>query len=195
MTRPVSVVFFSGFAIIFLGILAPLIVEMAKPRRVLPSLGTAPSFTLSDSFGKEFDSNQLGGSVWVTNFFFSRCEGPCPAQSAHIAKLARHFTSSKSVQFLSISVDPEHDTTQVLRAYAERFKAEPSQWKFLRGEKDVVVDLLNQGFKLGSLEEPRYHSTRFVLADSKGEIRGYYDGTDPQMVDRLSEDIRQLVRQ
>ena len=193
MTKPVSIVFYSGFAIIFLGILAPLFVEMAKPAPKLPKLGSAPQFELIDSENETFSTQTLDKSVWVTNFFFSRCEGPCPVQSAHIASLSQRFANTPSVRVLSVSVDSEHDTPEVLNEYAKRFAADTSKWHFLTGEKEKVVSLLNDGFRLGSPKETRYHSTRFVLVDSKGEIRGYYDGTDPEMVKKLATHIKHLV--
>lgn len=192
MTKPVQIVFYGGFAIILLGILSPLLVEYAKPKPELPILGEAPPFTLQDSRGSDFSSAELSGKVWVANFIFTRCTGPCSTQSAHIAKLARQYRRDDDVRFMSISVDPEHDTPEVLADYADTFKADTSRWHFLHGSKEQVVSLLNEGFRLGSLDEPRYHSTRFVAVDRSGKIRGYYDGTDAKMVRLLSEHIDQL---
>ena len=193
MTKPVSIIFYSGFIIILLGILSPLIVEQFKPSTPLPQLGEGPEFVLTNTANSDFGSEQLNDKVWVASFFFSRCEGPCPMLIANVAKLASEFKYNQRVALASISVDPEYDTPKVLKEYAAKFHADPRSWHFLTGEKEKIVEILNEGLKIGTLKDPKYHTTYLVLLDKENNIRGYYDGTDSEMIDILAADIKKLL--
>jgi protein SCO1/2 len=102
------------------------------------------------------------------------------------------------VKLISFSVDPQHDTPTVLRDYAAKLNAQPGQWSFLTGDKNTIYRLSRDGFKLaaaaGETAGP-IHSTRLVLVDRSGEIRGYYDATDADAVTRLLADTNHLLRE
>ncbi len=101
------------------------------------------------------------------------------------------------VLLVSFSVDPQHDTPAVLRDYASRLKAQPNRWHFLTGDKDTIYRLSRDGFKLATGEGEDagpIHSTRLILVDRGGEIRGYYDATDADAVTRLLADTNHLLR-
>ena len=193
MTKHVQIVFYSSFAILFLGILSPLLVEHFKPVPDLPTLSAAPEFKLTDSAGEEFSSSKLRGDFWLVNFFFTRCTGPCPIQAAKFKELAFYFSDHSNLKFLSITADPDNDTVEDLAAYAEKMNADTNRWHFLTGPKSQIIELLNNGFRLGAPDKPIYHSTRFVLVDQRGTIRGYYGGTDQKTVARLKRDIKNLL--
>ena len=103
------------------------------------------------------------------------------------------------IEFVSFSVDPLRDTPEVLARYAKQLNADPVRWMFLTGERQKLYDLSSKGFKLalddsqGTETEPITHSSRFVLIDREGRILGYYSGTDPDDLKRLSEDSRKLL--
>jgi protein SCO1/2 len=104
------------------------------------------------------------------------------------------------VHLVSFSVDPEKDTPEVLRRYAERLQAEPGRWDFLTGPKSAIYKLSHDGFKLamsdGSDEQGLpVHSTRIVLVDRHGQIRGYYDAIEPEAVTKLLADTNHLLRE
>ena len=102
------------------------------------------------------------------------------------------------VELVSFTVDPQHDTPTVLRSYAERLNATPSRWKFLTGDKDTIYRLARDGFKLATLaggEVGPVHSTRVVLVDRKGVIRGYYDATEADAVTKLLADTHHLLQE
>jgi protein SCO1/2 len=165
-----------------------------------PILGEVPDFTLVNRDGREVSLGDLAGAPWVADFIFTRCPATCPVMSSQMAKLQKHraFTSSRA-RLVTFSVDPAHDTSEVLEAYARRFEA-GERWWFLTGSPEVVFPLVREGFRLGvdptppegQRGEPIVHSTRFVLVDGQGRIRGYYDGLEDDAVERLAEDVRAL---
>lgn len=168
--------------------------EEGKPDRLEP-LYPAPSFTMTDSNGRTFSTDALKGKVWIADFMFTQCPGICPTMSTQMAKLHRLFADYESVHFVSITVDPEYDSLEVLTDYASKFKADTARWHFLRGDMKLVQELSLTGFKLSALSVPADHSARFVLVDQVGNIRGYYDSLSDEDVRLLSEDIADLLKQ
>ncbi len=193
--------------LLWLGLLVSLagVILLAVVRRFeddgrrLPNYGTLPGFLLTNRDGREVSSASLEGKPWVASFIFTRCPGPCPKMTAKMAKLGEQLPPGFTR--VSFSVDPEHDTPAVLTAYAERYQAPPS-WLFLTGGREAIYELANLGFKLlaapaedaASPEGPILHSTRFVLVDGEGRIRGYYDAFDPVEENRLVADAAALAR-
>ena len=168
----------------------PLFAENRKPLKVYYPVG---DFILSDSRAKSFSTKQLKGKLWVAHIFFSSCEGPCPATSAHVAHLVDKFSGQLSLHFVSISMDPEHDTPARLSEYAASFKVNTSRWHFITGEKNVLADFLNHGLHIAPAKDLMAHSTSLVLVDSLGRSRGYYSGTSPEDIKRLEDDINFLL--
>lgn len=158
----------------------------------LPFEATVPDFTLTDTNNAPFSKAMLEGKVWVAYFFFSTCSGPCPIMNREMAGIAREFKNVPSVHFVGFSVDPTVDTPERLAAYARQFDADTSRWHFLTGDLDVIKHL-GVALKIGAPDEPIFHSTRFVLVDQQGRVRGYFAGTEAEGVARLKAGIRQLV--
>lgn len=161
------------------------------------SLGTAPAFEMIDQTGKRLDSDALKGKVWAAEFFFTRCTGVCPVMNRNMAKVFEALKEWEDFAIVSFTVDPEHDTPQVLAEYAEEYGADATKWHFLNGSKEEVVRLSREGFLLGTSEvaEEFVHSNRFVLVGRDGEIRGYYVGTDEAEVHQLIADALRLLRE
>lgn len=159
----------------------------------LPVLGQVSDFELTAATNRPFLSRNMAGKVWVVDFIFTSCAGICPVMSTAMGNLQRAFDGEDRVQFVSISVDPETDTTDVLSEYGERYGANPQRWHFLTGDIDDIHPLATNTFKVGSLDDPLIHSPHFVLIDGAGQIRGYYVGTDNEDVATLAEDIGKLV--
>jgi len=163
------------------------------------SYGTIPSFNLVNQNGKPFSSTQLNGRIWIADFIYTQCPGPCPMISSRMSELQKPLERS-DVQLVSFSVDPEKDSPEVLRGYAEKLKAQPGRWTFLTGNKSAIYALSRDGFKLAASDgseaegEP-VHSTRMVLVDRRGVIRGYYDATAPDAVTKLLADTSHLLRE
>lgn len=166
----------------------------------LPQMGQVPEFALTNRDGRPVHRSDLDGRPWVADFIFTRCPASCPMMSARMARLNRDLPADLPVRLVSISVDPEHDTPEVLQRYAGSFQA-TDRWLFLTGGREDVRRLCVEGFKLGlDMEpgpgmgpEPILHSTRFVLVDGRGGIRGYYEAFDEDSTAKLKRDLLALA--
>lgn len=161
----------------------------------LPVHGAVPDFTLVDQAGRPFTGTSLRGRVWIADFIFTSCAGACPVMTGRMTGLQKELPPE--IHLVSVTVDPARDTPPVLARYAAQHNADPARWHFLTGPAAVLHPLIQQGFRLsfaegGSREEPITHSQRFVLVDRAGQIRGYYDSTDPDALKRLDQDARSL---
>lgn len=176
----------------------------AAPTSTLPEFGEVPAFALTAHTGQPIRLEDLQGKVWVTNFFFTTCRSICPVMQENMAEVQKAFAGNPHVRLVSFTVDPEHDTPEVLRAYAQRRGAVPGQWMFVTGDKKAIYRLARQGFKLAADDVPEeiqgtrhdfIHSEKLVLIDTRGHIRGYYSGLDMEQVQRLIEDTHRLLRE
>lgn len=166
-------------------------------RHQLPQLGSVPPFSLTDQNGAPFGSQQLQGTIWIADFVYTTCPGPCPMISSRMSETQKPLQNT-NVKLVSFTVDPEHDTPAVLRGYAQRLNAKPGRWKFLTGDKAAIARLSRDGFKLAMGEDEKsapIHSTRIILIDRSGVIRGYYDATEADAVTRLLADVAHLRRE
>ena len=159
----------------------------------LPLLGQVPAFDLVDQNSQPFDRAQLEGKVWAADFFFTSCTGPCPRMSAQMRQVQNATAGLADVRLLSFTVDPARDTPAVLAGYAKRYKAQTGRWFFLTGDAHKLDALAGSAFKLNSVDGSLVHSTRFVLVDRKGRIRGYYTSSDDDFMSRLLRDLHRLV--
>jgi cytochrome oxidase Cu insertion factor (SCO1/SenC/PrrC family) len=111
-----------------------------------------PAFVLTERNGRRVTREALQSRVWVTNFFYTRCPDVCPLQSTKIAGLQQDFADHRDVRLVSISIDPEHDTPDVLQDYAQKFGADSDRWLFLTGEKTAIYRLAQNGFHLSVVD-------------------------------------------
>lgn len=172
------------------------------PNRPHPRvLGTAPVFSLTDERGQPFPSDRLAGTPWVANFMFTRCPTLCPRQTAVLKTLQdgiRARTGPAGLRLVSFSVDPAHDTPDVLKAYAAQAGAEPQIWTFLTGSVPVIRDTISRdGFKLAVTEDASspgglLHSPFFVLVDACQRLRGVYDSQAAGALRELLTDVAAL---
>lgn len=182
-----------GAAVVALGLTLTHIRAAAE----LPKLGKVPDFSLTERSGKTVGLKDLLGHVWVADFIFTSCSGPCPLLSRHMARLEKNDQLS-GLRLVSISVDPTRDTSEALRAYAERYGASPDRWWFLTGPAPQIQSLVGDGFHL-PLEASEdgsaavLHSTRIALIDPEGEIRGYYDVLDEESRTQLVQAAQRLL--
>jgi protein SCO1/2 len=161
------------------------------------AFGSVPNFSLTESSGRVVTLKDLSGEVWIADFIFTHCAGTCPLITAEMGKLRKKV--SDNIAMVSFTVDPLHDTPEVLAQYAKQAGADNRNWMFLTGDRTALRALTMDGFKMalddtqGSELEPITHSARFVLVDKQGRIRGYYDGTDEDDLKRLAEDAKKLL--
>ncbi len=212
MFRNRAVAVLSGLAIIaVVGILlykAPRRQKRPDPRPIaiqsLPILVTLPEFTLIDQTGARYGTHQLREKLWVADFIFTRCQATCPRQTAEMANLQQKLRKRDNwneCRLVSITVDPENDTPEVLTDYARHADADPEQWRFLTGSREVIWQLSQSGFKLPVGENPNdtdmplFHSPHFVLVDFYGRIRGFYDGLTAEGLAELLDDIERVFEE
>ena len=164
-----------------------------KTQKVLPKFGKVGDFSLVNADGKDFSSSSLEGKVWVANFMFTHCQGPCPMMTKRQGELHQAFRHAANFRQVSISIDPSRDTPKVLHQYAQKHGADLSRWWFLTGELDGIIHIARNLFKVPADKNPETHSTRFILVDPKGEVRGYYDSSSSQDLEQLEADIRLMT--
>jgi protein SCO1/2 len=162
-------------------------------RKPLPVLGEVPAFELTDQTGHPFTRARLEGHVWVADFIFTNCQGPCPRMSSHMR--AMQNMTDPSFRLVSFTVDPDNDTPPVLETYGKRFGADDSRWALLTGSKETLNTLDQDAFKLGSIGAGLDHSTYFALVDKKGKIRGYYGIAQGEPAERIAKDAARLEKE
>lgn len=160
---------------------------------------TVPPFHFLDEDGKPFSDKDTQGKILIVDFFFTRCTSICPRMSAQMQQLQLQLDKPRydDVLFLSHTVDPEHDTPEVLKEYARRLQADPKRWKFLTGNAPDIYRQGNLGYLLtanadSSAAEMFVHSPQFVLVDKQRHIRGMYDGTNTDAIRELVVDLKAL---
>lgn len=168
-------------------------------------LGQIPAFELTGSDNKPFRSAGLDGKVWVASFVFTTCRNSCPVLSAQMKRLSHSLPAGDGYALLSITVDPDKDTPQALAAYARDLGVQDPRWHFLTGPKARLRALIQEGFRLAAesgeqvLDERGQpdilHSSKLVLVDKRGRIRGYYDGLLGSSVEAVRRDAQRLARE
>ena len=167
-----------------------------------PVIATLPEFRLADQNGQMFGNAQLGGAVHVVGFVFTRCTTVCPVVTAGLSKLARRLDASNSegIELLLVTVDPEHDTPDVLRAFAERHALDPARFRLVTGDPTAVRSLVVDGFLVGMGKAPEgagpidiAHTGRLALVDGAGGLRGFYDITE-EGLDEVYHRARTVLR-
>jgi protein SCO1 len=161
----------------------------------LPVLFAAPSFDLPESRGLRVTSQDLRGKVWIANFIFTQCTSVCPPMTARLSRFAGRFRAA-AVRFISVSVDPEHDTPLVLRNYADQWPTEP-RWLLLAPSRTELEDVA-RGFRVAVLKssdvkDPIVHSRLLSLVDASGNVRAVYDADDELAWQRIEADAKELV--
>ena len=163
-----------------------------------PPIGRVPDFHFTTQEGEPLSRADLLGKVWVVDFMFTRCSGPCPIMSSRMAEISRELTKAIDVRLVSVSIDPEHDTPEVLSEYAARLQADPKRWIFLTGPKKEIEQFTTKGM-LQALATDSFgvptHSTRFLVIDRDGEIRKTRNIDEPELVQKLLIDIGGLLRE
>ena len=163
--------------------------------KVLPDYGLVPPFRLTSQEARDFDSSSLDGKVWVADFIFTNCPGPCPRMTSQMRKVQQSFENESGLKLISFTIDPARDTPEALKTYAEKFHFDPAQWTFLTGPVPTLHNLSRRVFLLGDIDGKTFeHSTRFILIDRRGHIRGNYLTSEPESIPNLTADIKRLLK-
>ncbi len=179
-----------------------LLAHAMRPRPPLPLYGHVPAFHLLDERGHPFTGDAMLGHLSVVDFVFTHCTSSCPRLTSRMAELQTRLAREGSgVRLVSISVDPENDTPEVLTKYAADAHADLDRWSFVTGPTDEVEKAVVAGFKVAAAKEAKgardyevVHGDWFVLVDAKGDIRGYYPTGTPEEFEALWEDLRRAER-
>ena len=156
--------------------------------------GKVADFRLAEAHGGEISLADLAGKPFVLDFIFTTCPGPCPTLSENM-RLLQEQLADTGVRLISVSVDPRLDTVEALRAYAQRLGADPERWKFVRAEADELRRIAQSvALAVGAPGEEATHSTRFVVVDGEGSVRGYYAGDEPSGREAAARRARWLER-
>ena len=166
-----------------------------------------PAFSFTDQNGQTISNKDLEGKVYVVEFFFTTCPDICIRMNENMLKIQNEFFGNPNVAITSFTIDPKHDTPEVLKAYAAETGITKVHWHLLTGDRDEIFKLANEGFNLYAAESTEgggfEHSGLFALIDQNGHIRSrldaygnpmiYYDGLKINEVQMLKEDIKKLL--
>ncbi|MEM7382375.1 MAG: SCO family protein [Bacteroidota bacterium] len=159
---------------------------------------TIGDFSLVDQNGDTIGLDDFQGKIFITDFFFTRCPSICPVMSRNMEKLQSRFREESMLKLLSISVTPEYDSIPVLESYANEYKAIKGKWHLCTGNKEHIYELARKQFfavtdEGDGLMQDFIHSPNFILVDTEKRIRGIYDGTKDEELDRIISDIENLL--
>lgn len=160
------------------------------------------NITLVNQLGDTVSLDDIKGSIIIADFFFTRCPSICPTLTRNMKELQdamkmkdfRRKIDSSYVRFISFSVDPERDSVEALKKYADKFAVNHDTWWFLTGPKKEIYDFALNELKIGlqdgeGVDSNFIHSSRFVLLDRQRVVRGFYNGLDSTSMSKLAEDL------
>jgi len=159
---------------------------------------TVSDFELINQNGEVITQENYKDKVYVVDFFFTSCPSICPIMTNNMVKLQNEFLNTKEVMFLSLSVTPDIDSIPVLRKYATDKGVIDSKWNVTTGKKKHIYELARKSYFAvveqgdGGLQD-FIHTPNFILVDKKKQIRGIYDGTDDDEIERLVNDLKILT--
>ncbi len=157
-------------------------------------------FSFTNQLGETVDNSDVEGKIYVADFFFTTCPTICPIMKKEMLRVYDAYKDNPNFKILSHSIDPTHDTQEVLKDYAEKLGVENADtWNFLTGEAEKIYEIGQTSYLTTAMEDQNepggfLHSGAFVLVDQKGRIRGVYDGTKADQVDRLIRDIPKILK-
>jgi len=173
----------------------------AKPVQLLPIAAApiVPDFSLVAQDGQSITRADFNGKIWLANFIYAQCPGPCPTLTARMAAVQKALSSQKErIRMVSFSLDPLRDTTAVLSDYARRFHVDGSWWYFVTGpSEEGMHEIVEKGFLQsvvpGDDDNPMMHSNYVAVVDARGRIRAFFDGMESGSNARIIAAVRQLL--
>jgi protein SCO1/2 len=157
------------------------------------------NFSLINQNGKTITQNDYTNKIYVADFFFTTCQTICPIMTDHMAKIQKEILNDNDVMLLSHSVTPKIDSVAQLKKYAIKKGVNDTKWNLVTGDKKQIYELARKSYlavkDAGNGDEyDMIHTENFMLIDKKRQIRGYYDGTNPEDIERLLDDIKTLKK-
>jgi protein SCO1/2 len=190
-----------------LALLGGLVLWLAASRgrtaTATPVLAELPEFALLDQSGRRFDRSSLLGRTHVVNFFFTSCPTSCPLLTRKMREIVQRMPAGERIGFVSFSVDPERDTPERLRAFAESYQADFARWSFVTGPGDALYDVVVKGFRVGMGPKPVVgappdiydisHGEQFVVVDARARLRAFLPARDESDLDRIVATARRVA--
>ncbi len=161
---------------------------------------TIRDFSFVDQDSNTVTNESFRDKIYVADFFFTSCPTICPIMKTQMLRVYQKYMDNPDVKFLSHSIDPEFDTVAVLHDFAERLGVKTDVWHFVTGIKDSIYSIGQESYMVTATSDPNepggyLHSGAFLLIDKQRRIRGIYDGTKPEKVDLLMNDIAILLEE
>jgi protein SCO1/2 len=159
---------------------------------------TIPDYKLVNQDSNWVTPETFEGKVYVADFFFTSCPTICPTMKKEMLRVYEAYKDNDEVGIISHTIDPEYDTVALLKDFAEKLDVKAPKWNFVTGEKEAIYELGQKGYMVTAMEDENeaggyLHSGAFVLVDKERKIRGVYDGTRSEEVDKLITDIELLL--
>ncbi|MCY7358734.1 MAG: SCO family protein [Rudanella sp.] len=157
-----------------------------------------PDFRFVSQYGDTVSAQTLKGKIYVADFFFTTCPTICPKMKTQLKRVYERFKGNPKVMLLSHTIDPTRDSVAVLREFAQNLEVEGRQWLFVTGDKEKIYDIGQNSYMVSAAEDASapggvVHSGAFILVDAQKHIRGIYDGTTVDGVDKLMADMDRLL--
>jgi len=197
-----------GFFAVYPQIKKDSLLKIYKPSDVNPKLvdesvqangseHRVAEFELYSQVGDTISLKDVDGRIYVADFFFTTCANICPKMTTQMKGLHDFYLHDEDIMFVSHTVYPEMDSVEVLKAYADKYEVNPDKWVMLTGAKEEIYSLARKSYfavltEGDGGERDFIHTENFVLMDKKQRIRGYYDGTLPNDMERLKKDVEIL---
>lgn len=159
---------------------------------------TIPDFAFVSQYGDTVTAKTLDNKIYVADFFFTSCPTICPKMKVQLKRVYEKFKGNPDVMLLSHTIDPAHDSVAVLKEFAQNLGVTGKQWLFVTGDRDKIYDLGQKSYMVTAQADSTapggvIHSGAFILVDKDKHIRGIYDGTTEEGVDKLMTDMERLL--
>lgn len=159
---------------------------------------TIPDFKFTSQYGDTVTAQDFAGKIYVADFFFTTCPTICPKMKMQLKRVYEKFKNNANVALLSHTINPEHDSAAVLKEFADNLGVTGRQWLFVTGDKEAIYDIGQNSYMVTAQEDSSapggvVHSGAFILVDKDRHIRGIYDGTTEEGVDKLMADMDRLL--
>ena len=161
---------------------------------------TIRDFSFTDQNGEEVTQETFKDKIYVADFFFTTCPTICPIMKTQMLRVYEKYKDNPDVLLLSHTIDPKHDSVEVLHEFAERLGVNTGSWHFVTGDEAEIYDIGQNSYMVTARDDPDepggyLHSGAFLLIDKERRIRGIYDGTNKEKVDDLMKDMDKLLKE
>lgn len=168
----------------------------------LPVLNYVQNFSFTDQNGKQLTQKNVEGKVYVAEYFFTTCKGICPKMNANMKTVYDKFKNESDFAIISHTCMPETDSVPLMKAYSQKMGADSSNWHFVTGSKDSLYKMARESYLLDNeknnslnIKDQFIHTQFFALVDKEGRLRGVYDGLKNDELEKLSKDIKDLLKE